>query len=121
MAYFPQFRTKQNLRETRSRPVLSLSSLRQGYPKREIFRKQNTADVHCGDAALVSTSLKNALVNDALDGDGGGFAAADAERGDAALQVLCLQRMQQRYDQAGAGGADRMAERAGAPVDVGFF
>ena len=58
---------------------------------------------------------------DALDGDGGGFTAADAQRGDAAFQVARFQRMQQRHDQSRAGGADRMAERAGAAIDVEFF
>src|SRR6185437_5570577 len=59
-----------------------------------------------------------ASVNDPLDCNCSGFTATDAERGDAAFEVLCLQRMQQRHDQAGTGGADGMAERAGAAVDV---
>src|SRR5882672_1441873 len=59
-----------------------------------------------------------ALMNDALDGNGGGFTAADAECRDAASQILRFERMQQRNDQACAGGADRMAERAGAAIDV---
>ena len=57
-------------------------------------------------------------MNDALDGDGGGFTAADAEGGDAAFQVLRFQRMQQRHDQAGSGRADGVSKRAGAAVDV---
>src|ERR1700685_2349601 len=57
-------------------------------------------------------------VNDAFNRDRGGFAAADAECGDAAFCVLRLQRVQQRHDQAGAGSADRMTQRAGAAVDV---
>jgi hypothetical protein len=60
-------------------------------------------------------------VNDTFDRDRGGFAAADAERGDAALEVLRLERMQQRDNQPSAGGADRMAERAGAAIDVELF
>src|SRR5258708_13094127 len=58
------------------------------------------------------------LVNDAFDRDGGGFAAADAERGDATLQIVRLERAEQRHDQPRAGGADRMTERTGAAVDV---
>src|SRR5229473_8711742 len=58
------------------------------------------------------------LVNPALDRDRGGFAAADAECCDAALEVLRFERVQQRDDQPRAGGADRMAERAGAAIDV---
>ena len=38
-------------------------------------------------------------MSDPFDGDRGGFAAADAQRGNAALQVLRLQRVQQRHDQ----------------------
>src|SRR3954452_17974991 len=57
-------------------------------------------------------------MNDTLDGDGGGFAAADAQRRDAAFQIMRFQRVQQRHDQPRAGGADRMAERAGAAIDV---
>src|SRR6187402_522267 len=53
-----------------------------------------------------------------LHGDRGGLAAADAECRDAALEVLRFKRMQQRHDQPRAGGADGMAERAGAAVDV---
>src|SRR5436305_2381149 len=57
-------------------------------------------------------------MSDALHGDRRGFAAADAERRDAALEVLRLERMQQRHDQTCAGGPDRMAECAGTAVDV---
>src|SRR5882672_4140823 len=59
-----------------------------------------------------------ASVNQALHGDRGGFAAADAERCDPAFQIVRFERMQQRHDQARAGGADGMPERAGAAIDV---
>src|SRR6266566_1853597 len=85
-----------------SRP---LSSLRQGYPQQEIFRRK-------------TPPATQESVNDALDCDRGGFAAADAECRYAPLEVLRLQRMQQCDDQPGASGADRMAERAGAAMDV---
>ena len=52
--------------------------------------------------------VEQALMDDALHRNRGGFAAADAQRRDAALQVLRLQRMQQRDDQARAGRADRV-------------
>src|ERR1700719_4263572 len=65
--------------------------------------------------------LTRVSMHDALDRDRGGFAAADTERGDAALQIVGLQRMQQGHDQPRAGGADGMAERAGAAIDVEFF
>src|SRR5580698_964240 len=61
------------------------------------------------------------LMHDTLYRNRGGFAAADAQRRDAAFQVLRFQRMQQRHDQARAGGPNGMAERAGAAVDVEFF
>src|SRR3954463_5294487 len=49
----------------------------------------------------------------------GGFAAADAQRGDAATAAARAQRVHQRGHDACTGGTDRMAERAGAAVDVG--
>src|SRR5262249_28090975 len=45
-------------------------------------------------------------------------AAADAERGKAFLGVALLHLVQQRHQHARAGGADRMAERDRATVDV---
>src|SRR5581483_6427519 len=57
-------------------------------------------------------------MHDALDRNRGSFAAAYAERSNAALQIVGLQRMQQRHDQPRAGRADGMAECAGAAVDV---
>src|SRR5450432_532350 len=59
-------------------------------------------------------------VHDALDCDRGGFAATDAQRRDTAPEIFRLERMQQRNDQARAGGADGMAERTGAAVDIEF-
>src|SRR5215471_9898794 len=67
------------------------------------------------------TFPEHALTRDPLNRDRGGFAAADAERGHAALEVLRLQRVQQRHDQPRAGGADGVAKRAGAAVDVQFL
>src|SRR5580692_11344018 len=62
-----------------------------------------------------------ASVNDTLDRDRCGFAAADAQSCDAALEVVRLERMQQRHDQPRTGGPDGMAERAGAAIDVELF
>src|SRR5690606_33994459 len=53
-----------------------------------------------------------------LERDGGGFAAADAERRHAALAALLAQRADQRDDQPRAGGADRMPQCEGAAVEV---
>src|ERR1700674_709805 len=55
---------------------------------------------------------------EAFDGNRGGFAAADAEAGYAARKALALERGQERHDQARAGRADRMTERAGAAVNI---
>src|ERR1019366_7874824 len=57
----------------------------------------------------------------ALDGEGDGVAAAGAERGDSALQVAELQFVEQRDEKAGAGCANGMAKRDGAPVHVHFL
>src|ERR1700704_1554134 len=59
-----------------------------------------------------------ALVDYALDRNRGGFAAANAKRGDAALQIVGFHGVQQRHDQPRAGCADGMAERTGAAIDV---
>src|SRR5262245_34571086 len=42
---------------------------------------------------------------------GDAHAAADAQRGEALLRITLLHFMQQRHEDAGAGGADRMADR----------
>src|SRR5580700_7604601 len=67
---------------------------------------------------LISGHQLKTLMRDALDRDRSGFAAADAQRRHTALEVLRLQRMQQCHDQTCAGCPDRMAERAGAAIDV---
>ncbi|EAZ58424.1 hypothetical protein PA2G_01665 [Pseudomonas aeruginosa 2192] len=54
----------------------------------------------------------------ALDGDRGRLAAADADRRHAAFQVVLLQGVEQGHDDPRAGRADRMAQRTGAAVDV---
>src|SRR3954465_14533611 len=61
------------------------------------------------------------LVNDTLDRDGGGFTAADAQRGNATLEMMRLQRVKQGHDQPRAGGADRVTEGAGAAMNVELF
>src|SRR4051794_32750623 len=45
-------------------------------------------------------------------------AAADAQRGEALLGIALLHLMQQCHQHARAGGADRMADRNRAAVDV---
>ena len=60
----------------------------------------------------------NAALANAFDCDGCCFAAADAERGDAAAEIALREGRKQRDENARAGCADGMAECAGAAVDV---
>src|SRR5450432_4024150 len=53
-----------------------------------------------------------------LEGHGRGFAAADAQRGDTAPAAARAQRVDERGDNTRAGGANRVAKRAGTAVDV---
>src|SRR5260370_35862936 len=54
----------------------------------------------------------------ALDAHRDAHAAADAERGETLLGVALLHLVEQRGEHARARGADRMAERDGAAIDV---
>src|SRR5688572_5583856 len=51
--------------------------------------------------------------------DGRGLAAADTQRRHAAAAASCTQCVRQRRNDACAGGADGMPERAGAAIDIG--
>ena len=53
-----------------------------------------------------------------LDAEGDAHAAADAERGEALLGVALLHLVEQGGQDAGAAGADRVADGDGAAVDV---
>src|SRR3954451_1138327 len=57
--------------------------------------------------------------SDELDDGGDAHAAADAERGEAAALALALQLVDERAQDDGAGGAQRVAHGDGAAVDVG--
>src|SRR5271157_1375582 len=56
----------------------------------------------------------------ALHAHGDAHAAADAQRGEAFLGVAPRHLVEQGYQDAGAGCADRMPERDGAAIDVDF-
>src|SRR6266436_642015 len=56
-----------------------------------------------------------------FDGEGHGVASAEAEGGDAALQVAALQFVEQRDEDARAARADGMAERYRAAIHIHFF
>src|ERR1700722_19794754 len=58
------------------------------------------------------------LLRSALHAERDAHAAADAERGETLLGVALLHLVQQRHQDAGAGSADRMAERNRAAIDV---
>src|SRR6185503_10046470 len=53
-----------------------------------------------------------------FDRHGGGFAAADAEAGNAPFQAFGLQRRNQGGEDARTRSADRMAKRTGAAMNV---
>ncbi len=57
-------------------------------------------------------------VSEQFERHGGGFAAADAQRGDAALAAFLAQGVDQGEDDPRAGGTDRMALGAGAAIDI---
>src|SRR5689334_19903565 len=59
--------------------------------------------------------------SETFDGEGYGVAAAEAEGGDAALEVAALQFVEQRHEDARAARADRMAERDRSAVHVDLF
>src|SRR5215472_4712859 len=73
-------------------------------------RKTNDGG-QCPPSAIVPASLPFDAHRDA-------HAAADAQRGEAFLRVALLHFEEQRHQHAGAGGADRMAERDRAAIDV---
>src|SRR5690349_16676721 len=76
-----------------------------------------------GPTTLKSSLHKNktSKKSDSLDGEGDGVAAAEAEGGDAALEVAALEFIKQADEDARSAGADGMAERDRAAVHVGFF
>ena len=63
-------------------------------------------------------SISGADSSDEFDGNRRGFAAADAQAGDAPLLTVRLQGVDQGGQNTCARGADRMTECAGAAVDV---
>lgn len=50
--------------------------------------------------------------------NGRGFTTTHAKGGDAAAQTMVLQGMEQRHDDPGTRGANRVPQRAGAAVNV---
>src|SRR5437879_5278137 len=71
-----------------------------------------------GSSSTTSEQQRRVRCLDQLHRDRGGFAAADAEACDAALESAVLQRGDQRRRYARAAGADRMAERGCTAVHV---
>src|SRR6516165_2601212 len=69
--------------------------------------------------SLVSVFASNPrLRSSPLHAHGDAHAAADAERGEAFLGVALFHLMEQRDEDACAGGADRVAERDCTAIDV---
>ena len=56
-----------------------------------------------------------------FDEDGGGFSAADAGAGDGELAATASEFVEGGHDQAGASGADWVADGDGSAVDIEFF
>src|SRR5690348_1775690 len=61
---------------------------------------------------------KESIPSDHFYRHGGGFTTTNAKRSDPALPAPVLEGMDQRHQDARAGGADRVAEGAGAAVHV---
>src|SRR5690349_13448629 len=72
----------------------------------------------CRASGCISGSA-GASRSDELDDRGDAHAAADAERGEAAAQVATLKLVDQRAEDHRPGGAERVAHRDRAAVDVG--
>src|SRR5260370_4338928 len=66
-------------------------------------------------------STRAEINSETLDGEGYSVAAAEAERGDAALQITALQFIQKSYQDACAVRSNGMAVGVCAAVDVDFF
>src|SRR4029453_18949782 len=80
--------------------------------------RQNRSQVSSGIIVGGSLDYLRAAGSCDLDRHRGGFAAADAQRSDAALLAVLAQRAQQGDNDPRAGCADRVTERACAAVDV---
>src|SRR5699024_11766827 len=84
-----------------------------------------------GDDALVVALVTNHVLahvssipssrSDALDDGGDAHATADAQGGDAALEVTALELVDERAEDHRAGGTERVTHGDGAAVDVGLL
>src|SRR6478752_4811166 len=74
-------------------------------------------DLSCGAVRL--TGSRHALRSHQLDDRGDAHAAADAQRGQAALELTTLELVDQGAEDHRAGGAERVAHGDRATVDVG--
>ena len=75
----------------------------------------------CGSPLLVLRARGVFALLHSLDDQRHSVAAAEAERGEAALQAEAMQGVEQRDEHSRAARADRMAERDCAAGDVGLF
>jgi len=92
-----------------------------GHPRDQFTGEGRTEHraVHCLFAEMIEKFFRaHAVTSRALNTKGNALAATDAERSDTALRIARFHRRQQRHQHAGAGGADRMAQRTGAAIDV---
>src|SRR5512140_2033854 len=79
---------------------------------------RSTASTRSAAAIRDSAGRKRVTGSEHLHGQRDGVSAAQAERGEAGLPAPVLERVEKRGQDARAGGADRMPEGHGAPVDV---
>src|SRR6266404_5728004 len=81
----------------------------------------NALPVRARSSSRSYTASRGILRLETLDGEGHGVSAAEAEGGDAALQIAALQFVEESDEDARATRADGMAESDGAAIYVHFF
>ena len=85
---------------------------------RVLFPADGGALGHDGCLREVRSGRVRVGGSEALDDGGDAHAAADAQGGEAVALVLALQFVDERAEDHRAGGAERVAQRDGAAVDV---
>src|SRR6202790_917493 len=112
------------------RQMTTIFSLRcrssSGRPRSSSGTRSTPQTVHCAWLAAYSASHKGQYFISifhlwALDGHSDGVASAQAQGGNAALQVSALQFVQQCDQDTSATGADGVADRHRAAVNVNLF
>src|ERR1700752_1002582 len=95
----------------------SLSKVSQASPSRSVSQRQCRVNVEARSIKGIPVYLFSERFHEHRAAQ----AAADADARDAALRMVALQRLEEMQHDARARGADRMAERDRAAVDIQFF